>query len=436
MAILGTITTAVSMGVIGFMWGGPPGAFAGVALGIGLSLVTQRLAPDSQTPGAPQVQELQLPTATEGAPIFDLLGISKFTGNLIHYWGNRREEVTESVEAAKGSKGSGDEYVVGYRFYLSWIMGFCLGPLDMLYTIYANDQVIYDGALACPSSGGKEIISLGQLATDFEEQNNAYTDWYPTNGYTYPKAWVVGDPWAKMSSYYGAQEVNSTICWTWGNEDRTACSLISSHTYQPWNNITEITFVDPCIDPLTGQEPLAGQSCLIRVSFTYQQGSSSDPNSMGNLHFYFGTDDQLAESLAASHVSSGYNIPFRGLCYGFFNDCYIGRYNRMPHIKIVGRKTPSKSFSSKNIINGYDYNPSHAIYHILTDKYHAGLDSNYIESSSFITAANTLFSESLGVSILFNNQNTAKQYIKTVLDHIRGVVTYSSGMDLKDEPGN
>ena len=436
MAVVGG---AISGAVLGFVLGGPWGAVAGAIIGAGMGYLGQAMQPDIEGPGAPQLQKLQLPTASEGVLIFDLLGTSKLTGNIFHYWGNRREEITEEVEGGKGGKGGGDEYVVGYRFYLSWVMGFCLGPVDMLYSIFANDQLVYSGDLARPAEEGEETISLGQLASDFDEAEHGYTAIYNQTGYNFPYVYITGDPWEKLNDYNEASETVSTICFTWskeGDPDRTPCCRITAHSYNAYNNTSTLTIESNLTNPVTGDEPLTGQSAIIHVNFTYQQGSADNPGSMGNCTFFFGTDDQVPNSKIGAEVTSGLNTPYRGLCYAFFDDCYIGKYNRMPNIKVIIRKTPSKAFSTKHLINNYDYNPAHAIWHIFNDKYHAGLSDDFLNSAAFSAAATTLHGESRGVGVLFTDQHSAKNYIQTVLNHIGGVITYSSGGDLKDEPGN
>ena len=62
----------------------------------------------------------------------------------------------------------------------------------------------------------------------------------------------------------------------------------------------------------------------------------------GSMTFYFGTDDQVVNSKIGEIISDNtLNSPLRGLCYAFFDDCYIGDYNRCPTLKFVLKKIPS-----------------------------------------------------------------------------------------------
>jgi len=152
---------------------------------------------------------------------------------------------------------------------------------------------------------------------------------------------------------------------------------------------------------------------------------------MGSMTFYFGTDDQTANSVIGSKLEDPtLNVPYRHLCWAFFNDCCIGKYTRMPTMKFVVGKFPSFAFSSDNKIQLYDYNPAHALYYIFSEM--LGLPTNYFHSGDFSTVASTLKDENRGVSILFAQQTVALSYIESVLSHVDGIIRY--GVDGKFHP--
>lgn len=159
-----SIAGGIAGGVIGFFIGGPLGAGIGVGIGVGLGMIVNPQQPDAQTPGKPQ--DLSVNTATEGTPVQDGLGTVPIVGNIFWSYGNRNEEIVEEVEGGKG--GGSQEVTAGFRYYLSWSIGICRGPIDKLYTVYANDKVVYDGDLDPPISGGMVTISLaGMGQADF-----------------------------------------------------------------------------------------------------------------------------------------------------------------------------------------------------------------------------------------------------------------------------
>lgn len=70
-----------------------------------------------------------------------------------------------------------------------------------------------------------------------------------------------------------------------------------------------------------------------------------------------------------------------------------------------------------------DMNPAHMIYQCLTDtQWGMGYPTTAIDSASFTAAANALFAENFGLSMLWNQQETIDQFISIILDHIGGIL--------------
>jgi len=316
--------------IYGFIRGGPYGAAIGFVIGFGLSLAADAMAPDMPSPGQPQTAKLNIPTADEGIPIPDLLGITKLSGNYFQYFGSRVVEVTEE---SGGKGGGGEEYVTGYKYYLSFAMGIALGPVDYLYAVYSGDDLIWSGALQRPASG-LEIVPLGEYIEKFG---------------------------------------------------------------------MEIPIEDE-------QEP----STVV-----------------GNMYFYYGTDNQAANSKMVANISN--TPPYRGLCYAFFDDVFIGGVNRVPSVRFVIGKYPEQSFNENEVIDVYDYNPAHAIWYVMTHDLMADLPEEFMDEVTFSGVADTLLDESRGVSMLFDRQQTSLAYVETILNHVGGIMTYGCDSKLEDE---
>ena len=144
--IVGTIVGAV----IGYFTGGAGwylagsillGASAGYAAGSALDPV----APDVPGAGQSATGELDVTLADEGIVIADALGTVKGTGNIFWYGGHRVVEIKEKVSGGKG--GGSKKVVTGYKYYLSWAMGLCIGPIDELISIFQNNDPI---GISCP----------------------------------------------------------------------------------------------------------------------------------------------------------------------------------------------------------------------------------------------------------------------------------------------
>jgi hypothetical protein len=141
----------------------------------------------------------------------------------------------------------------------------------------------------------------------------------------------------------------------------------------------------------------------------------------GTIDFYFGTDDQSANSVMGT--ATGYSLPLRGLCYAVFNDFMIGSYNRVGSLKFVVRKRPSDPFNANHEIGTYDINPIHALRYIIAER--CGIDEAYVDDDEFSDVADVLYSDSRGISALFKQENSCVNYLESILSHVRGVMRLS-----------
>ena len=289
---IGGIAGTVVGGAIGYIIGGPAGMVIGAGIGMAAGMVVDPVEPDVAKPDPAQ---LAAPTAVEGVPVAEALGTVQLSGGFIWYCCPRSEEEKERA----GGKGGGKKVVTGYRYYLSFAVGLCRGPADVLYCIYEGDDLLWEGPLS------------------------------------------IGD----------ATQGHVTI----SVEDR------------------------------------------------------------GEIDFYFGTTDQIANSFM--HEKTGYALPYKGLCYAVFRDFMIGRYNRVGAFRFILKKRPGYAFSAVQDIGDYNYNPAHALYHLLVAD--AGLSSDQVDGQSFGDAADTLLAEGLGISIPMKRERPLIRYIESICRHIR-----------------
>ena len=89
-------------------------------------------------------------------------------------------------------------------------------------------------------------------------------------------------------------------------------------------------------------------------------------------------------------------------------------------------------YSSKASINVGDgvtaANPAHIVYECLTNpSWGMGYPTNLIDDSSFQTAADTFYSEGLGLCIMWAQQDSLDNFIQLVLDHAGAVLSQDSG---------
>jgi len=143
----------------------------------------------------------------------------------------------------------------------------------------------------------------------------------------------------------------------------------------------------------------------------------------GAIEFYFGTDDQVANTKVGEIIGDiTLNSPLRNMCWAFFDDCYIGEYNRTPTFKFIVK--PSNAFNVKDTIQALDCNPMHVLWYIFNGL--SGLPETWLNDTNFSSAADTLYSEYRGISVLFDRQQTALSYIESINSHIDGIVRYGN----------
>lgn len=160
MSKLGNLLIGVVGGVIGFVVSGfnPYGAWVGFGLAYGVASIIDPCVPDMPAPGEP-VTDLEIMTAIEGSPIPDILGTTKLGGNLLWFGNNYVIETYEEQDT--GASGGSASVKTGENWYLSWAIGFCMGPVDTLYTVYFDDKLVWGGNMPSTSAtNGKASIAL------------------------------------------------------------------------------------------------------------------------------------------------------------------------------------------------------------------------------------------------------------------------------------
>jgi hypothetical protein len=119
--------------------------------------------PPKQKP--PAVEQFSMPTCAEGLIIGDLLGVGKYAGNILWYGGSRTVAVEEKQDTPGKGGGGSTKVTTGYKYYLSWMLGLCEGPVDALYSVWAGEELLWEGNLVIPASGGVSSITLKNMGT-------------------------------------------------------------------------------------------------------------------------------------------------------------------------------------------------------------------------------------------------------------------------------
>lgn len=87
------------------------------------------------------------------------------------------------------------------------------------------------------------------------------------------------------------------------------------------------------------------------------------------------------------------------------------------------RRAPKGNLNSTWAMIGPDANPAHMIYECLTDTdWGMGSPTSDIDHASFNAAAETLFNEGFGLSMIWTRQTEIENFIQEINDHIQGVI--------------
>lgn len=142
----------------------------------------------------------------------------------------------------------------------------------------------------------------------------------------------------------------------------------------------------------------------------------------GTIRFLFGENTQTLPADMSSQLG-GTPPAFRGILSMFWqgvmiaNSTYIKNWQITARRILQGWNTPVW-YSAKATI-GIDMNPAHIIYQCLTDgQWGMGYPASAIDDANFTAAADELHAENFGLSLLWNQQTTIRDFIQIVCDHI------------------
>lgn len=375
--------------------------------------------------------------------------------------------------------GSSKKVTVGYRYYMGLHFGICHGPVDALHQVNVGERVAWSGAIA---SSGAVVIDqaelfggdkreggiAGQLDVLMGEPAQAANDYLTSQlGAGIPAfrgilsaVWRGGqvaanNPYVKPWAFRVKRILQG---WTTGSAwypekaEINASPIIGGQTYAEYFS-SEYTF-DPSLATLNPDTSgstvlITGMAATDVLQITLPAGaanawsrwlgydpadgtgigyhydpSSSDPlwwcqisvkDAEGNITRLFNTSAMTASAANAANAATVGNITGSTSYQIWIEDNIL--YNR-------GSLSVSvKKLAVADCAKG-DMNPAHILYQCLTDTaWGMGYPSASIDTTSFTAAADALYAEGFGLSLLWNRQETVENFVALVLDHI-GAILY------------
>ena len=365
--------------------------------------------------------------------------------------------------------GSSKKTTVGYRYYMGLHFGICHGPVDSVQEVIVGERLAWNNVQATSGSlviasgelfggdkreGGVEGVLDVMMGEPAQATNSYLADkigagipafrgilsavWrggLVTSNNPYVKPWSfkvkrILQGWAGGSAWYSEKAAIITY---------TDFSLPVDATGWEYQEITH--HADPGYDNLvpptsgwsSGQSPFAGGTL----------------SASGNTNWTIKTILWAKKTFVVpSNKSVLLRVSAENGCVVFSNGLLIGSVNR-DNIQIDNNQNNFvyvplmagsyeiliKAFdeevagggtflSIESISDAADMNPAHIIYQCLTDTdWGMGYPTGAIDAVSFTAAADALYSEGFGLSMMWNQQDTIESFISIVLDHI-GAMLY------------
>lgn len=358
--------------------------------------------------------------------------------------------------------GGSKKQTVGYRYYMGMHFGLCHGPVDSIGEIRCGDRTAWQGTVQSNQTisidvpnlfGGDEREGGVQGSADimFGEPDQTANSYLASkisalmpafrgivgvvfkggkissnNPYIKPWAfkltrmlagWNAGNGGLWQPSLAAIWQIERPV-WTY---KETAKFRVSYTDTLGWGGLATqnysslIEALAHVIDKESGAGALSATE------------SSSDVAKQTKLDYIFGT----ALSVFGTG-GSGSGLQWEDTKVRFVIT-YIGTTNWTVDID---RITQSEYFAAKQLLNedgeqvaddvsGAQMNPAHIIYQCLTDPdWGMGYPVALIDDDAFTDAAQALYDEGFGLSLIWNQQTKIGDFIKVVLDHI-GAVLYA-----------
>lgn len=152
-------------------------------------------------------------------------------------------------------------------------------------------------------------------------------------------------------------------------------------------------------------------------------GNETDGGVSGRIRFYPGNETQLPNAYMAEKL--GEDVPaYKGVSYVMLEDFYLGTSKYIKPLAFEIASYPNQLGLTGNMhIVGEDANPICFIFEVLTEKvWGVGKPSSTIDIAKFREKAAVIFSEGMGMSMVYNGSSSAEELIGEILRHIDGVM--------------
>lgn len=412
-----------------------------LALNVGLSIAANILfSEDPSSKLKPSTEgEFNFPTSQESRAIPVIWGTVRIKGyNDLWHGDFRVQNITQKVK--KNMFGNHKNVTVGYKYYLGFHYGWCVFA-ERLVQMRFGEKIIFGtgegrgtgkyivyGSFESPTRVIWMKYKYGNSTIIYNKSLSRWQLTDPEYGviFSTPKSlnfYVAGSPctyktpstdgWVVDNSLFGTIPPNIIVrsAW-WVDLSVTVTAIVGIDI----TNNSQITIKH---DNLFGGQDQAG-------------GIS------GVMDIMFGKSDQQVNSYLYSKLANGGSIPvpaYRGMVSTVGRQMYIGNTSSLNTFDATMTRTTKDNYgndiwykekaqitNSSGIAKFFEMNPIHIAYEIITDGIFALGKTNGIDEDNFISAADTCYSEGLGLSFIFDHSKNADIFLNELMGYIDGVI--------------
>jgi hypothetical protein len=383
-----------------------------VALMIATTVITNLL---SKAPKASVLGDFQTPTAEEGRVIPVVFGTVLIKGPNVVWYGDLKAKPMKSFGLPWWAGGLlFPSKVLGYKYYMGMQMVLCHGPVDALVAQgFVNNQTGVH-------------VGDGQIVGVSVPPNAHKQTWTLTCKTDTTKFTVVGSvDGAGSDATVGVPYSHSQIAFT-----------IVAGPVIPFQTGDQFIF-----DTVAASAIFASGKAVVYTSSVVMAGGNEDyidiemnsPSLFGGDHssggitggasFYRGLQTSLPSSYLSAHLPGANPAPaYLGICHFVMRQDYVGTQPTVNDMSFAVQRCPDPLAQGNGNING-DANPAWMIWDWMTNPvYGLGISTLRFDTSTFIAAAATLFSERMGMSTITDTETSGEQVIAEILRHIDAVL--------------
>lgn len=195
-----------------------------------------------------------------------------------------------------------------------------------------------------------------------------------------------------------------------------------------------------CVGPVTTLKGIWNGDTQIYEGPISSSSADSDGKTilqtdLGEIRFYWGLETQVVDATLEGLMIDygdgtpvGVSVPnWKRFCYVVSDRLEFGQQTAPPTLHFEVTRAPGALSITSHLI-GEDAVAPEIVYEALTDSFWGlGISAGYIDTASFVAAAETVITEGLGISPSIDDNTTVRELIGKLLSYIDGAIYWEAG---------